>query len=307
MNSGFDSERTLRNTSMMIEYPMKHSNAIRLALGTFLSAALVCGVSACAFQPSGYGVGPQAERAAMLQNAQKDPKPDTPGMYLALIDKMQSQGLYFASLAHIDAYEKQYGATPDSTLLRADALRMTGQPDAGANAYRALLATPLASRGYRGLGLVAGAAGDFDGAAHDLEAASALAPTDAATLSDLGYARLRDGDVAGARVPLMQAAELDAHNAKVLANVALLLLSQGHMREARGLMDEQHFSNEVREAVRQDAAKVALAQKVRRSAQGGKKARPSETARQEDSWGLHTVPATASLRTPLPLLQRFAQ
>ena len=287
---------------------MKHSSPIQLPSSSVLIAALAFVASACAFKPSGYGVGPQAERAAMLQNAQKEPKPDTPGMYLALIDRMQSQGLYFASLAHIDAYEKQYGVTPDSTLLRADALRLTGQPDASANAYRALLATPLASRGYRGLGLVAGAAGDFEMAAHDLEEASTLAPTDAATLSDLGYARLREGDVAAARVPLMKAAELDAHNATVLANVALLLLAQGHTRDARALMDDQHFSSDVREAVRRDAAKVALAQKARGAVPGSNKARQPQT-RPEETSETTRVPstATASVRTPLPLLQRFAQ
>ncbi|QLD51069.1 pilus assembly protein, partial [Paraburkholderia fungorum] len=46
----------------------------------------------------GYGVGPQAERQALIQQANRDPAPDTPGMYLGLIDRMQSQGLYFASL-----------------------------------------------------------------------------------------------------------------------------------------------------------------------------------------------------------------
>lgn len=293
----------MKNTipTTTIDHPMNRSSPIPPPSRRFLAAALVLVLSACAFKPSGYGVGPQAERAAMLQNAQPEPKPDTLGMYLALIDRMQSQGLYFASLAHIDAYEKQYGTTPDSTLLRADALRLTGQPEASADAYRSLLATPLASRGYRGLGLVAGAAGDFDRAAHDLEAASALAPTDAATLSDLGYARLREGDVTGARVPLMKAAELDAHNPTVLANVALLLLSQGHARDARALMDEQHFASEVREAVRQDAAKVALARKGRRSVQGTEKPRQPQVRPEE------APAATASARTPLPLLQRFAQ
>ena len=86
-------------------------------------------LGACASKDiAGYGVGPQAERAAMAQQANRDPAPDTPGMYLGLIDKMQSQGLYFASLAHIDAYEKHYGVSPDTILLRADALRMTDQP-----------------------------------------------------------------------------------------------------------------------------------------------------------------------------------
>ncbi|WP_245964942.1 pilus assembly protein [Trinickia dinghuensis] len=229
----------------------------RLRTLCVLALALSCG--ACAFKESGYGAGAQAERAAARATAEKAPQPDTPGMYLALIDRMQRQGLYYASLAHIDAYEKQYGATPDSTLLRAQALRETGQPSASAQAYRALLTTPLAASGRHGLGLLAGARGDFGEAARELAQAAQLAPTDAATLSDLGYARLREGDIAGARVPLMQAAELDAHSARIQSNIVLLLLAQGHAKEARALMDEQQFAPAVRAAVHDDAKKVAAA------------------------------------------------
>ncbi|POM21098.1 hypothetical protein CSX04_02524 [Burkholderia cepacia] len=123
-----------------------------------LAAVLLLG--ACATKESGYGVGAQTERAALMQAAdQKQSVPDTPGMYLGLIQRMQTQGLYYASLAHIDAYDKTYGVMPESVLLRADALRMTDQPAASAAAYNQLLKTPLAARGYRGLGLLAGARG----------------------------------------------------------------------------------------------------------------------------------------------------
>lgn len=224
-----------------------------------LAVVLALGCGACAFKESGYGVGAQAERAAAQAAAAEQPVPDTPGMYLALIDRMQRQGLYYASLAHIDAYEKEYGATPESTLLRADALRETAQPAASATAYRALLSTPLAARGHRGLGLLAGAASDFHEAARELAHAAALAPTDAATLSDLGYALLREGDVGDARVPLMQAAELDSHSGRIKSNLALLLLAQGRAKEARAWMDDQRYSQAVRSAIHEDASKVAAA------------------------------------------------
>lgn len=243
-----------RKTSTMRGFGLSASLLRRLC-----AIVLACSCGACALKESGYGVGVQAERAAARSAVEKEPAPDTPGMYLALIDRMQRQGLFYASLAHIDAYEKQYGITPDSTLLRAEALRETGQPSASAQAYRALLSTLLAARGYRGLGLLAGAVGDFRQASHELAQAARLVPTDAATLSDLGYARLREGDIAGARVPLMQAAQLDAHSARIASNVALLLLAQGHAKEARALMDEQQFAPGVRTAVRDDAAKVAAA------------------------------------------------
>ncbi|WMY06832.1 tetratricopeptide repeat protein [Paraburkholderia phenoliruptrix] len=275
----------------------------RAAQGACAACAFVL-LGACASQQSGYGVGPQAERQALLQQANRDPAPDTPGMYLGLIDRMQSQGLYFASLAHIDAYEKQYGATPDSILLRADALRMTGQPEASASAYRQLLPTPLAARAHRGLGLIAGAQGDFGLAASELQQAAQLAPTDATVLSDLGYARLRAGDVAGARVPLMKAAELDSANLKIVSNIALFLLANGQPAEAQALMNQQKLALDVRAAIRSDAAKVSAA--GRSGARSGATGLPGPQSRMAAPAG--TVASTQNTMEPAPrLLQRFAQ
>jgi len=281
----------------LIKIPKQFSPAARCAC-----AAALALLGACASQQSGYGVGPQAEREALLAQARRDPAPDTPGMYLGLIERMQQQGLYFASLAHIDAYEKQYGVSPDSTLLRADALRMTDQPDASAAAYRQLLHTPLAARGHRGLGLLAGGQGDFGRAASELEQAALVAPTDATVLSDLGYARLRAGDVAGARVPLMKAAELDAANPKIV-NIALFLLASGQVSDAQALMNQQKLALDVRAAIRADAAKVAAARTGARAGSGG----------MAPAQGLLAAPArtVASAHDtiePAPrLLQRFAQ
>lgn len=219
-------------------------------------------LGACASQLSGYGLGPQAERQALMQQADKPAAPDTPGMYLGLIDRMQEQGLYFASLAHIDAYEKQYGVSPDTIVLRADALRMTDQPAASAASYAQLLQTPLAARGHRGLGLIAGESGDFTRAVQQLQQAAQLVPTDAATLSDLGYAELRAGDVSGARVPLMKAAQLDQNNQKIVSNLVLYLLANGQNEQAQALMTQQKMTPGVRSAIRVDAAKVAAAKRA---------------------------------------------
>jgi Flp pilus assembly protein TadD len=261
-------------------------------------------LGACASKDvTGYGVGAQAERAAMAQQANRDPAPDTPGMYLGLIDQMQSQGLYFASLAHIDAYEKQYGASPDTILLRADALRLTDQPDAAATAYGQLLKTPLAARGYRGLGLIAGAAGDFAHAAQELQQAAQLAPTDATTLSDLGYARLRAGDVNGARVPLMKAAELAQNNQKIVSNMVLYLLANGDPTQAQAVMNQQKFAPDVRAAIRSDAAKIAAAGRAQvRGSQA-----QSEPQFGQAGAGTGTVASAQGIEPAPRLFQRFAQ
>ena len=271
---------------------------VRVAVLLSVSLAVSIWLGGCASKDLGYGVGPQAERAALAQQANRDPAPDTPGMYLGLIDQMQSQGLYYASLAHIDAYEKQYSVTPDTILLRADALRMTAQPAAAATAYTQLLKTPLAARGYRGLGLLAGGAGDFARAAQELEQSAQLAPTDAVTLSDLGYARMRNGDVSGARVPLMQAAQLDQNNPKIVSNLVLFLLANGEQAQALAVMNQQKLAPEVRAAIRGDAAKVAVAER----------AQSQSSAPAQQSGGPAGAIASAQGIEPAPrLLQRFAQ
>ncbi|WP_421024173.1 tetratricopeptide repeat protein [Paraburkholderia sp. A1RO-5L] len=235
--------------------------ALAAMAGMGLAALAACGT------PQGYGVGPQAQAEMQMRASTHDPVPDTPGMYLGLISRMQAEGLYYASLAHIDAFERQYGATPDSIVLRADALRVTGQAGASAAAYTQLLDTPLAARGHRGLGLLAGVAGDFRKAALELEAASRLDPTNATTLSDLGYALLRDGDVAGARVPLLEALELDSHNAKIVANVALLFEAGGNDADAHALMARQGLPEQTRAAIARDAQKVREVERARQGAQ----------------------------------------
>ncbi|HVE07274.1 MAG TPA: pilus assembly protein [Paraburkholderia sp.] len=256
---------------------------------------LLCALTgACSVNPAGYGVGPQAERAALQQQGARDPAPDTPGMYLALIDRMQAQGLYYASLAHIDAYDRQYGASPDSILLRADALRATDQTAASVAEYTKLLDTPLAARAYRGLGLLAGAGGDFHTAAEALGHAALLAPTDAATLSDLGYARLRAGDIAGARVPLLKAAELDSRNQKIVGNVVLYLSADGQGKRAQALMNEQKLSPAVRARIRDETVKVLAAAS-------------SAPAPQRDAHGTPPVASVRNSEPVEPLLQRFAQ
>lgn len=243
--------------------------AMRLSRATFLTACtgvfiVACvSVAGCATK-SGYGVSQAAldQQVQQREQAAKD-KPDSAAVYLTLIDEMQRKGMYFASLAHLDEYERLYGVSPKSTLMRADALRATDQMPASLVAYRALTATPFAAQGYRGIGLISGAQGDFDAASDALDKAATANPTDSQTLSDLGYARMRAGDVAGARVPLMKAAELDDKNPRVMGNLALYLLADGQTKNANGLMDAQNMPRDVRDAVRKDAAAVGAAARAR--------------------------------------------
>ena len=239
--------------------------------GAMLAFAL-CALAAlggCATK-TGYGLDDAAAVQSVQQRqlAEKD-KPDSATVYLGLIEQMQQKQMYFASLAHLDQYEHTYGVSPKTTLMRADALRATDQLAASTTAYQALIGTPLAAQGYRGLGLIAGTRGDFDAAAQSLTKATEANPTDAQSLSDLAYALMRSGDLTDARVPLMKAAELDQKNPKVMSNLAIFLLAQGQARNANGLMDAQNMPHDVRDAVRQESIAVLSAVHARDRRQTG--------------------------------------
>ncbi|WP_432727739.1 hypothetical protein [Variovorax sp. W6] len=178
---------------------------------------------------------------------------DTRATYLKLVEQMQKEGLWFASLAHIDALEQRWGVSPESTRMRADALRQTGQAVESEQAYKRLLGTPLEGAGYRGLGLLAGARGSFAEAVQSLKQAQRLTPTDAALLSDLGYASLRAGQIDEARLPLMQALQLRPDSAQAQSNLALYLEVTGQSEQAERLMEANRMSTAARAAVR-DAA-----------------------------------------------------
>ncbi len=222
-----------------------------------LAACLVvCALGGCAAPKSGYLSADRQPSPVPEAESGKLTAANARSTYMDLVRQMQDKGLWFASLAHIDALEQQWGNGPDTTLARADALRMTEQPQAAAVLYRKLLNTPAAAAAYRGLGLTAAAASDYAAAVQNLEQAQRLAPTDPALLSDLGYAYLKAGRIADARVPAMQAAQLDAGNPRVLANVALFLLADGQPERAQAVMSDQRVPQALREAILREAASL---------------------------------------------------
>jgi Flp pilus assembly protein TadD len=71
---------------------------------------------------------------------------------------------------------------------------------------------------------------------------------------------LRDGAVSRARVPLLQAIELDPHDPKLAANVALYFVAGGDAASAQALIAQQALPPDTRTAIERDALNVAHAQ-----------------------------------------------
>jgi len=230
------------------------------AAAAAMAAALLAGCASSGVETAYQLIEQQKEEQALIRQHELDEQrrqaPTQPQLMLSLIRENQARGRYFASLAYIEAYVRQFGANAQVDALRADALRMTGQAEQSEAAYRELIRGGRAAEGWHGLGLLAGARGDYAGAAGFLERAAALQPTDADMLNDLGYARLRAGDPAGARLPLGKAAELAPENPKILSNLALLLLVRGDAAGAQRLMGQAGLQPDVRNQIYRQAEDI---------------------------------------------------
>lgn len=205
----------------------------------------------------------QQQEQAMMQRQEMDDArkkaPEKEQLLIMTIKEAQDQGRYFASLAFIDEHDVKYGKSPDVEILRAEALRKTDQHAQSEKIYRSLTKTRQKAQAWHGLGLMAGQQGDFAEAAKNLANASAAAPSDAVILSDLAYARMRLGDIEGARIPIGKAAELMPQNPKVLSNMALYLLVRGATPAAEQVMRSANLSQQARQEI------YAIADQVRRT------------------------------------------
>ena len=248
-------------TNLGLFMPIRSSRTTRM-LTCAAAAASVLAVTGCSLlkdTSSAYAASANAqERAAAEASAETKSSAniDSKATYLKLVEQMQKEGLWFASLAHIDALEQRWGVSPESTRVRADALRQTDQAALSAQAYKRLIGTPLESAGYRGLGLLAGARGSYAEAAQLLGKAQRQTPTDALLLSDLGYANLRAGQIEEARLPLMQALQLRPDSTQAQSNLALYLEVTGQREQADRLMEVNRMPPAARAAVREAAQQM---------------------------------------------------
>lgn len=233
----------------------------RIAAGVLTTSAVVLG--GCAAQG---GMAQRADAQAALAHKEVAERPpmvaDNRATHVQLVTQMQQKDLYFASLAHIDALQQRWGIDPESNLLRADALRHTGQADQARALYSDLLASPQKARAAHGLGLLAGRAGDYPRAAVYLQQASLAAPTDADMLNDLGFVLMQQGQWTDARLPLMKASELASDNPRIWSNVALFLMLSGQPAQAEEVVAGRKLS----EVARNQIAELASSIRARASA-----------------------------------------
>jgi Flp pilus assembly protein TadD len=226
-----------------------------------VTLALLLGLAGCpagTAQAAGPGNPPAIEKAPPDEDPtlRRDLEND-PDLYLQLIDRLQGKHLFFASLAHLDAFDKRWPGNPRAILLRADALREVGYLDKAGALYEGLLNGPLAASALHGLGLIASRKDDLKAALQALTRASELDPTSAALLNDLGYVQLLQQQMADAGFNLHKATELDPKNARAGANLALFYMVDNKPARAEGIMDWYRLNEKQRKEIIDKAAALA--------------------------------------------------
>ncbi|MFT4246417.1 MAG: hypothetical protein QM581_00085 [Pseudomonas sp.] len=229
-----------------------------------------------------------------------EPSPqDDRNMYLQLIQRMQREGAWYASLAHIDAYRKRFPDSPALRVLRAEALRRSGREDEAETVYHSLTRTAEAATAWHGLGLIAATQERSGDAEYALTKAVALDPLNTDYLGDLGFNLLRDGHVEQARAPLLQAAELAPGNPRAAANLALWTLLNGQAAQAEAIMRQAALPDATRSEVYRLAGDLRSARSRPAPATAGSSVAGTSTSTSS------TTPSATRIPAPPSMLERF--
>lgn len=152
---------------------------------------------------------------------------------LGLIEDELKAGRPRAAMAHLDALPEDAAARPLAQYLRAESHRQVKEYDSAVALYRRLSEGCLPGAGHHGLGLVAAARRDLDGAVKHLLRAREMLAADPRVRNDYGYALLLSGRPAEARVEFETALELSAGEGRAARNLLLAMLVAGEEQAAQ--------------------------------------------------------------------------
>lgn len=246
---------------------MKSTFALACGVTVVVLATTGCSIKTLDSVAAAMALTTQSERAqeraelhALAEKtatAETSPVLETQESYLQVIAQLQGKQLWFASLAHLDVLEQRWPASERSQLLRADALRQVGETQSSRAIYERLQQGSLSAKAQHGLGLLSAQEQRFGDAVRHLVAARAQLPTDALLLSDLGYALLHTAQAQDARIPLMQAAQLQPSNTRIAGNMALYLVLFGAPEAASEWMQQHQLTSAQKVQVFEQAQKLA--------------------------------------------------
>jgi len=185
----------------------------RTLIGPWLAALVLCGCQTTH--------APIIDPPPVVSAGEKQERSRT--LYLSVIEELIKSGKAHAAMAHLDEYDRSYGAGPTSQRLRADAWFALGDMAKAEAGYQSVLTGEQAGYAKHGLGRIAAAHDDWAGASQRFDAAVKEQPTNPRFLNDLGCSLFRTGHFAEAEFTLRKAHELSPGDEEVIDNILVLL------------------------------------------------------------------------------------
>lgn len=180
-------------------------------------------------------------------------------LHRSLIGQMIDQGSWYAALAHSDAYDQQWGEDTQSRLLRAHALRLTGQLPEAEKRYAALRDTDVRAQALHGLSQIAAQRGQWKNAESLLSEAIRLQPLDARLYNDQGLVQTLLNKPQEAFSALRKSQELDPNRIQASANLALYAAVFNEEPIFKAMAAKLNWQDSDALAVRSQAARIRAA------------------------------------------------
>lgn len=166
-------------------------------------------------------------------------------LYLDLIARLIAEGKLHAALAHLDEYRLRVVGDPVADLMRADVLARLGRDREALAAAQPYITGTSGGANNSALQAKANKIAGRISARHNLwpqavtyfERSRALAPSDAATLNNLGYALAQTGNYSRAQHLLRQALDLAPTSPQIRNNLILVYYHGKQRKKARAMFD----------------------------------------------------------------------
>lgn len=202
-------------------------------------------VTACSSTPS---LPPGASAPDLIQDSGRA-QPDEKELYLRIVYKLEESSQYYAAIAYLDRYERNWPPTDETVYLRAVAYRKTGNLAGAKPLYERLRSGRFEARAYEGLGLIDAEQGRKRESLRNFERAARVDPTNVDLLNNEGYAAMLVKDFPQAEAALFKAGQLGPQDKRVWSNIAVLEIVRNRQYQALRIMDRFQMSSSERDRI----------------------------------------------------------
>ncbi len=199
----------------------------------------------------------QAKIDQALMSALHDKTDQGKKSHFRLIEAMIASNQTHAALSHLDSFQQNWGTTPDSQQLKAEALRKTRQFNQAEAIYKSLVESEADNqKAWYGLGRIAIEQGNLESAVSHLEKAVSINPEDLEANADLGLVHMLLNHKDLSLKALEKANQLAGNTSDTLSKLALWGLVFQELDIAQQVATRLNWDETTRNQALSQAAKI---------------------------------------------------